>query len=926
MGSSGAPASARRKSRDFGIGLPVWARLGWRELRAHRGRALLAALIIGMPIMVLSAAATVYRTHDTSVVEAVPAVMGTAAARVEPGSGRGPRLQDAEGEQAGDVIDMRPDLARSMGVRVDKNGTVVAAPALPGRAFSDPATAQAIQRVTGGRVVPTTWSEVIVDLDDRRPRLRTLAIDGRDPAYQGMASLTSGRWPADAGEVVVTEYGHRRGIPAQGRIDVQDRETGRVRALTVVGSATAAEASGLITLPDLRTGTSFLIVRGAPVTWSDVTDLNRYGLTVQSRHILTHPQTAKVDGAWPDPSSSNRTFVVMLATGTMLLVALLAAPSFSMSGQRQRRLLAQLASNGATPGALRRVVLTQALLIGSLASLCGIGGGVTVGVATSRIWAGRHPESSWGPLDIPWAWLVPLAGLAVACALGAALVPAIQASRVNIIRVMRSSVSARRVRAGWPLSGMILGLGCSFVIFAQLARAGSENAPALLVAATVGLVVGALMTLPWVLAQIGRCASPSPLPLRLALRDIARQRGRSVSAVAAVLGVSTVLVTTSIAAASDAAQGRRDHSPSTVMGHGLAGATSPQEVRRLREAVRSEMPRARLTQIDRVASATPAPHSRVVLPLLAGCAPAAVLNRQCAAAPDSGGPLHVEAMPAELLAEFVGLTPAQTERVRSENVLVVPEPDRRLVAMGYAIPTGIPSGRLPVAYARTVPATPGSDSGTKDRVADVRRLTMSVLTVPMTINSPLVNRGSMTLVTPETAARVGWATSPAWFDVVNPGGISAAQEQGVNDRTDDGINVERGPDTDVERTLLRIFTLTIAMIALIAAVTSTILNQSERRPDQATLAAVGASPGLSRSVSAVYAAVVSLVGIVIGAALGAVPGIAMTQPLTAPLGGRPMIAMPWVELLGYLVCVPLVAALVAWFATCSRQTLTRRST
>ena len=52
---------------------------------------------------------------------------------------------------------------------------------------------------------------------------------------------------------------------------------------------------------------------------------------------------------------------------------------------------------------------------------------------------------------------------------------------------------------------------------------------------SVGLVLGCLMVIPALLVLVGRLGTHLALPLRLAARDTARQRGRSTPAVAAIM-------------------------------------------------------------------------------------------------------------------------------------------------------------------------------------------------------------------------------------------------------------------------------------------------------------------------------------------------------------------------------------------------------
>src|SRR5690606_25561170 len=70
-------------------------------------------------------------------------------------------------------------------------------------------------------------------------------------------------------------------------------------------------------------------------------------------------------------------------------------------------------------------------------------------------------------------------------------------------------------------------------------------------AGSIPLVLGALFLVPTALTLAGRLSSALPVPLRMATRDAARQRTRSVPTVAAVMGGVAALTIGLIAGASD---------------------------------------------------------------------------------------------------------------------------------------------------------------------------------------------------------------------------------------------------------------------------------------------------------------------------------------------------------------------------------------
>ena len=99
-------------------------------------------------------------------------------------------------------------------------------------------------------------------------------------------------------------------------------------------------------------------------------------------------------------------------------------------------------------------------------------------------------------------------------------------------------------------------------------EAGLGLSEYLVVGGAVGLVLGCLMVIPALLALVGRLGTHLVLPLRLAARDTARQRGRSTPAVAAIMAAVAALTALSIGAASDTRQQEDAYKPQRPMGTG----------------------------------------------------------------------------------------------------------------------------------------------------------------------------------------------------------------------------------------------------------------------------------------------------------------------------------------------------------------------
>jgi putative ABC transport system permease protein len=117
------------------------------------------------------------------------------------------------------------------------------------------------------------------------------------------------------------------------------------------------------------------------------------------------------------------------------------------------------------------------------------------------------------------------------------------------------------------------------------------------------------------------------------------------------------------------------------------------------------------------------------------------------------------------------------------------------------------------------------------------------------------------------------------------------------------------------------------VLMLGGTLTATFLALSDARPDLATLSAVGASPRTRRAVAAAFAVAVGFVGAALGAAVGFIPGIAVSYPLTrnyVGTGPSHYLAIPWLEILGLVVALPIVTAVVVGLVARSRLPMVAR--
>ena len=903
--------------------------------------------MVGLPVLLLTSGITLLATNDISMAESVPRIMGSAQARIQ-ARGDGYRLaQSPDGQSSVSSNESEGD------------GDGDKALAVPGFELDSAWTASKVEQLTGGRVIQTTNAGMRVTLGDRRPMMPVLGIDGRDQLARGMTDLVSGRWASTPSEIVVTQAGIANGLPSGGTLTTSGPD-GKPRQLTVVGVATGQTEYGelpfLVGQPalvaevsdELGSVSAFLIEQADPVTWSDVRRMNNYGLLVQSRQVFMHPPSAaeldpQVAQSVGSYQSGNDLVLLIAAVGLFLETTLLAGPAFAVSAARQRRSLALAASNGAEARQLRRYVLGQAVVLGFVSAAVAVVAGVLLTLAGLTWWQAGHADFATGPFEVSWPRVVGVFVCAIVASMVAALLPAKGIARLDIVSVLAGRSADRAVHRGLPVAGVIVMVLSGTAIVWSVASGADEGqgrSEYLVAGGAVVLVVGALMVIPALLALVGRLGTHLVLPMRLATRDTARQRGRSTPAVAAIMATVAALTALSIGAASDTRQRQLEYHPQLEMGHGRVVLMTGQDDEAVRATFRTYAPDLLLFPVGIVADEGPVPGSDpapgstldVVGAQPPGCSDAAVFG----AFGTTGGPVvercvrlgagsmyqqaQIRVVSLETLNATTPASDAERRVLRDGGVLVL---DPSLSHSGYV---EFVTGRTKL----------GTDEA---------HTVMPVVTGHQKVPAVVIDRQAWTAVLqdqmggawvlPETAAKLGWPVTPSYLEATSPTGfISAATETALNEHLDTAnpMYVERGFQNDAWLILLIFFSVA-GLLVLVASLISTALSLAESQNDMATLAAVGATRHTRRGVAASQALVVAASGCLLGVAVGMIPGIAITWPLTTQgfdpdtsqqITQAPIIVIPWLHLVAVCVAVPLLAAGLAWVAVRRHPQMTRR--
>ena len=869
-------------------------RLARRDLLKHRSRAVIALVMVTLPVLAVVAADVLIQTSDVSASEAVDRRIGTVATA---------EVRVADGRTA---VVQGPDPAQALGD---------AGP------LTRPPTIADIEHIIGRRsMLPERLNEaeIVARTDRGRESVAAREVDGAAPLARGLFRLADGRWPAGRGEVAVNQALRDRGV---GRTLTVVGTDGTESSLAVVGTivdATARDWPVVLGTPDSLPVQTYgqprsegWLVDGPRITWDQVQRLNAIGVVVADRHIITHPDEYADPMGFGDGGDSGRwlEIVALVVVMALIEVVLLAGPAFAVGARKQQRSLALLVASGGTPTQSRRVILAGGLVLGLSAAVIGVVGGIGAGWALQPV-AQRFSGEWLGPFEVAPLHVLGVAFFGLASAIIACLVPAWIASRQNVVAVLAGRRGDARPGRAFPVVGVVL-----FVVGVLMAVAGARGHGVLTVAwSAVVCVLGMVLLVPLVVSWVAAAAGGLPLPVRFAARDAVRHRIRTTSAVAAVAATVAGAVALGISTTSDEKESRETYTPNLLMGdaavtqhYDFLPGEKPQPVdwNEVESVVRAHVPDAAVTPVVGVQQqSTSSSWSEVVFTDPTGDPEAWIMPRW------STGSLG-----AGVLVSDGSDLPALVTRV-------FPGAAAELAA-GRAVVFGGPGGPSPDRVRIRVLV---SDADGEHADADV--------TVPARVVAADRHQAVVNAVLPPSVARqAGLHPATVGLNLTRPG-LSKDGEQDLEAALQDltppaGVYVERGFQPDASLVIMRWVLVGLAAILMLGGtLTAMFLSLSDARADLATLAAVGATPRTRRSVAAAYTFVVAFVGAVLGMLVGFVPGLAVTWPLTTgnELGTGPYVDIPWLMIAVIVIGLPLLTAAVVAACTRSRLPMVTRLT
>lgn len=659
--------------------------------------------------------------------------------------------------------------------------------------------------------------------------------------------------------------------------------------------------------------------------------------------VMTYPRDTYVHRDryqdWDEPVTLEQVRGAALTTlivGLGLLeVILLAGAAFAVGARKQVRDMGLISAGGASPRQLRAVLLVQGATLGVL----GTAGGVVVGLLVARL--------GW-PL---WEWMngsvLPVFRLGpeilIAVVVGvvsgvlAAVVPAVGAARRQPLdalsgrfRVSRDRSRRTAIVGGLGVAtGVALGLAGSAMMardFRDYADAlatahltgislqtPSPTAPiALVLAGAVAAIAGLVLVMPSIIGVLGRIGARLPLPGRLAVRDADRHRHRTGPATSAIMLAVAGSVVAAFAmtgsARADEARWLPETPAHTLRIHSSYGVDQEEAgalVSAATERAAAVLPDAEVLAPSELGYATAASQQE------RGAAPVQSLwfidysscDGSCVIYGGGGGAAIAD--PA-LVRLTLGrdLTAAETAALARGEVLTT----------SASMIDG--EGRV-TAYLDGLAEIRPDGSYVEEEVP-----TLSLPAVVVPRKSYYTSMPGI-FMSAETAARNGLVPTPDATRLISysadatPAQVRAAlRAAGAGHRTGGSISEPYHDDYGIG---LLVVGGIAGLVTLIGVAIAVALSAAEGRRELATLSAVGADPAVRRRLAGAQALVISGVGALVGVVLGSFVSYALRATF-----GAPSFTVPWANLAGVGLGVPVLAALVAASVTRSRVPMLER--
>jgi len=708
---------------------------------------------------------------------------------------------------------------------------------------------------------------------------QTYQLRSQDPhgPYGGpMLRLLSGHYPSGADEIALTP-----GLASELNLRIGD--TWPLGGKTVVG---------IVQNPQSLLDEFALVPPGQVTHPTQVNVL--FDVSPSAGKAL--PTYVTTPGANNNNVINPSTIVLALATVGMLLIALVSIGGFTVLAQRRMRSLGMLESMGATDRNVRLVLEANGVIVGVVGAVAGFALGLVLWLAYRP-----HNEQSAhhiiGMFALPWNVIAPALVLAVIATSFASGYPARAITRVPVVSALAGRPAPPRQIHRSLVPGVIA-LVIGFLLFSVSGASGNGGGVIWLVPGLVALIVGIILVSPFFLALLARVGGRTPVAIRLPLRDMARYRARSGSALSAIsLGIMIAVIICAVAVAryanvfdyvgpNMAANTLNVYSPPTGPTFGPNGQNGPAQ------PVPSEQ--SQVSTVHAIASAVGA---KDVLEL---DTPAVGLQNPSEAGRQWDGPIYV-ATPALLRA--YGINPSS---IPSNVDILSSRPG--LAGSGVQLTFG-GGGKGGNGFQ-------GLGAGGNNYNECTPNQCLAHPVVQEEGRLPIGTSAPNTVITDSALDRLHLANQNSidgWMVLANRP-ITQSQLTSANSLAASGdLSIESKNDEPTSAEIVNWATVFGIALALAVLAMSVGLIRSETASELRTLTAAGASSRTRRSLTAVTAGGLAFLGALLGT-VAAYVGLFGWFRSNALEGGVSDIIdhVPWDNLFFILIAMPVAAVLIGW--------------
>jgi len=940
-GSRSGGRSGGRFGGRFG-GTRIAFRIARRMAGQSPGRSALVVLLVAIPVLGMVGITTVVTSNEATPAERVVLELGSTEARLRIVSAPQTTLTQSPLNDAN--------------WNHSKDGAITDGPSPE----SAPMTAASLFPAST-RLLSIRSTAVVAETKDGLGSFPAVQGQPWDPAFAGKWNLTAGSVPTRDDEIMVTTATLDRLGTEIGSTATLTAPT--AEAFTIVGTLSSASLDDTAVafygmpgvfdgaLPDDSDLTTEWYLPDTALTWKEVGELNAQGATVLSRAVLLDPPPSGTydegfDG-YGSTSSFMNVFIALLGGFALFEVALLAGAAFTVGARTQQRTLATLASTGGDRRLLFRVVSFGGVILGTLGA--GVGTALGLGAAWLFMWFSANGSASRYPgfhLDV--ISLLVIAAAAVLAGWCAAAVPARAAGKIDVLAALRGAQRPPKPTRRRPVAGIaLLLLGAVVTVVGGIVQVNAytpdyEQVSAnvgigLIIAGPVLMQIGTVLIAPLILRWATRFGSRFGPGARLATRDVARNPGRSVPALAAIM--SCVFVTSfamSLVATFEvnSTKGYRFSAPlHTAVVNLNAYVDTPPYGYELQEtgpevvaALNSSFP-AQRSRLLRSAQDPPSAYSSsngeshpdgsaVAPPADAPVFAYPRINPDAVCPSDAG---RYGANPPETPTDIRCPTPYYLDPMMGgiNDHIWVGDTDDLAAILGE-----------PVTAASSVTLAAGGAVSTYDEYLVDGTITLDWLptldsvqapersaTLAGTVQKPQHPLPYAIFLLDSTAEALNLDHRPSLV----MGALSAAPTVAQTDQVMGAVAavssyldvaVEEGPEVYGAAWSWALLTLT-AIIALVTATITIGLSRADGHRDNAVLTSLGASPRVRKAFGFWQAVVIVGLGSAIGVLLGLVPSLALS--LTRDTSGQSLLpfAPPWLQLALIVMALPLVVAVGA---------------